>query len=184
MATNKEINGFLTKEDHTVYFEIHTEMIRLLGEKIKNIEKEITRIFKSDAKLNTQYKLITSIKGVGDQTAWHMIVYTNGFTLFKNSRKFASYAGIAPFPYQSGISIKGKTKVHQFANKKFKSLLSNCATSAIQNNNEMRLFYKRRLEKGKNKMSTINIIRNKLLARIFAVIERGTPYVDTFNFAA
>ncbi len=33
-------------------------------------------------------------------------------------------------------------------------------------------------------MSTINIIRNKLIARMFAVEERGTPYVDTFKFAS
>ncbi len=33
-------------------------------------------------------------------------------------------------------------------------------------------------------MSTINIIRNKLIARVFAVIKRQTPYVDTMKFAA
>ncbi|RKN07527.1 IS110 family transposase, partial [Aquimarina sp. BL5] len=43
--------------------------------------------------------------------------------------------------------------------------------------------YERRIEIGKNKMSTINIIRNKLIARIFAVIDRQTPYVDTMKFA-
>ncbi len=46
------------------------------------------------------------------------------------------------------------------------------------------MYYDQRIEKGKNKMSTINIIRNKLLSRIFAVIDRKTPYVDTMKFAA
>jgi transposase len=31
-------------------------------------------------------------------------------------------------------------------------------------------------------MSTINNVRNKLLFRYFAVIKRGTPYVDLFKF--
>ncbi|WP_340199384.1 hypothetical protein [Ascidiimonas sp. W6] len=48
----------------------------------------------------------------------------------------------------------------------------------------MRLYYQSRLEKGKNKMSTINIIRNKLLARIFAVIQRQKPYVNLMKYAA
>ncbi|SHG65863.1 hypothetical protein SAMN05444483_1211, partial [Salegentibacter echinorum] len=39
-------------------------------------------------------------------------------------------------------------------------------------------------EQNKEKMSTINVIRNKLLARIFAVVKRGTPYVDTMRYAA
>jgi len=183
-ATNKEIKDFMNKENNEIYFEIHDEMISILNEKIKKVEKQIKTIIKTEEKLHEQYKLITTIKGVGDQTAWHMIVYTNAFTLFDNSRKFASYSGVAPFPYQSGISIKGKSKVHQFANKKFKSLLSNCASSAVMHNSELRLYYTNRLELGKNKMSTLNIIRNKILSRIFAVIQRGTPYVDTYAFAS
>ena len=60
----------------------------------------------------------------------------------------------------------------------FKSLLSNCATSAIINNAEMHAYYQRRVNEGKDKMSTINIVRNKILGRIFAVVQRGTPYVN------
>jgi len=40
MATNKEINGFLTKEKHVAYFEVHAEMITVLKEKIKKGEKK------------------------------------------------------------------------------------------------------------------------------------------------
>lgn len=184
MATNKEINNFLSKDSHPVYFEVHQEMLAIFKEKIRKVEKQITAIFKNDPLLFEQFKLITSITGVGTQTAWYIIVYTQAFTLFENSRKFASYAGIAPFPYQSGISIKGRTKVHHLANKKFKALLSSCATSAIIHNSELRLYYQKRLEKGKHKMSTINVVRNKILSRIFAVIERGTPYVNTLAYAA
>jgi len=33
-------------------------------------------------------------------------------------------------------------------------------------------------------MSTLNIVRNKLLSRLFAVVNRETPYVDTLKYAA
>ena len=59
-----------------------------------------------------------------------------------------------------------------------------CARSAIEFNPEMKSYFQKRKAEGKNGMSTINIIRNKLLARIFAVIQRGTPYVDIYKFAA
>ncbi len=113
-----------------------------------------------------------------------MIVLSNGFLSFKNSRKFATYAGIAPFPYESGTSIKGKTKVSHLANKKIKTLLSSCATSAIRCNPEMKAYYNRKLEEGKHKMSIINAVRNKILSRIFAVVNRGTPYINTYKFAS
>jgi transposase len=148
------------------------------------VEKQMRLLIKSDDRLSGQFRLIISIKAIGEQTALFMIVYTDGFTKFKTWRKFASYCGIAPFPNVSGTSIRGKTKVSHLANKKIKSLFDLCAKSAIQHSPEMKAYYKRRLEEGKNKMSTINIIRNKLLARIFAVIERQTPYVDIMKYAA
>jgi hypothetical protein len=41
----------------------------------------------------------------------------------------------------------------------------------------------RRLKEGKDNMSTQKIIRNKLLAGMFAVVKRGTPYVNTMKYA-
>lgn len=92
--------------------------------------------------------------------------------------------GIAPFPNSSGTSIKGKTQISHLANKKIKSLLDQCAKNAIMHNYEMKVYYETRIEKGKQKMNTINIIRNKLLARIFAVVKRESPYVDFLKYAA
>lgn len=183
-STNTEIKDFLTRKEHRTYFKVHEEMIKSLSKQINKVEKQLIEIIKRDEQLLHMYELITGIKGVGMQTALFMIAFTNGFTLFKNHRKFASYSGIAPFPYTSGISIRGKTKVNNLANKKFKSLLSNCAVNAVVHNAEMRIYYKRRLEEGKGKMSTINIVRNKLLSRIFAVVQRGTPYVNTLEYAS
>lgn len=113
-----------------------------------------------------------------------MLVYTNCFTAFDDWRKFACYSGIVPFEYQSGTSIKGKKKINHFANKRLKALLSNAACTSIQHNPEMKQYYERRIKEGKNKMSTQNIIRNKIVARMFAVVGRGSEYVDTFKYAA
>lgn len=175
---------FLKQSENKVLFQIHDKMLKEFSNQINKIEMELDRIVDEDPVIKRQYNLITSIKSVGKQTALNMIAFTNAFTLFENWRKFASYAGIAPFPYQSGISINGRTKVSHLANKKFKVLLNLCATSAIVHNPEMKAYFERRKEEGKNGMCTINIIRNKILARIFAVISRGTPYVDLCKYAS
>jgi transposase len=184
IKNDKENAKFLKKIDNKVLFEVHEKMLKALSSQINKIDKELNNIVNEEPAIKKLFDLITSIKGVGKQTALFMIAFTNGFTLFDNWRKFASYAGTAPFPYQSGISIKGRTKVNHLANKKFKSLLNMCATTSIICNPEMKTYFERRKAEGKNGMSTINIIRNKILARIFAVVNRGTPYVDTYKFAA
>lgn len=183
-ASLKEDKSVFSKTENSRFFKYQEDTIKALSKQISKIEEEMMDIINGAAELKKIYKLLCSINGVGPQTALYMIVYTQGFTKFKNARKFASYCGIAPFPNKSGTSIRGRTKVSNLANKKIKSLLQLCAKSAIQYNPEMKAYYKRRLEQEKNKMSTLNIIRNKLLARMFAVVKRGTPYVNTMKYVA
>lgn len=183
-ASYKEQERVLNKNNNKTLLSTQKKMINYLSKQIEAIDKEMMQILEQNDSMLRNYQLITSIKGVGKQTALFLIIYTANFTKFKNSRKFASYCGIAPFKNQSGTSIRGRTKVSNLANKEIKSLLDLCAKTSIQYNTEMKQFYERRVEQGKNKMSTINIIRNKLLARIFAVVNRNQPYVDTMKYAA
>ncbi|WP_317129385.1 transposase, partial [Flavivirga rizhaonensis] len=183
IATLKEQSRVLNEKEASILLEVQRELIHTFHQQIKVMEKEIDRIIQQDTELENLFKLLTSIKGIGAVTARFLIVYTVGFTAFKTWRKFASYCGIAPFPNRSGTSIRGRTKVCHIANKEGKVLLNMCAESAIQFNPQLRAYYQRRVEQGKNKMSTLNIIRNKLLAKAFAVVARGTFYVDTMKYA-
>ena len=183
-ASFKEMKRVMKIKDNKVLFQTQKSIIKSFDKQIDAIEKEINQIITDNEDLERNYYLLKSITGIGDQIALYLIVLTENFTKFNNSRKFASYCGIAPFPNSSGTSIRGKTKVSSLANKKMKSLLDLGAKSSIQFNTEMMMYYQRRLEEGKNKMSTINIIRNKLLSRAFAVVKRQTPYVNTIKYAA
>ena len=183
-STLKEQKRIYQKNENKLLLETQEKIIKYLTKQIKTIELEMKQIIKENKELNQLYNLVVSVKGIGNQTALFMIVTTDGFTKFKDWRKYASYCGIAPFPNTSGTSIRGRTKVSNLANKKLKSLFDLCAKSAIQNNPEMKLYYHKRIEQGKNKMSTINIIRCKLMARVFAAVNRQTPYVNTLKFVA
>lgn len=183
-ASLKEQKRVLEHDQYLLVLDIQKQLIGQLSEHIKKVELRIRAIINANEKLKNSYKLISSVKGVGSQTAYHFIVFTHGFTRFKTWREFASYCGTAPFPYRSGSSIRGRTKVSHLANKKMKKLLNMCAISAIQHDKELKAYYQRKVEQGKHKMSVINAVRNKILARIFAVVNRETPYVDTCKYAA
>ena len=172
------------KEGETALIkEVQEDLISQLSVQVEKIEAQILEIIEQDPSMSINYDLMCSIKGVGMMTAFYFITYTENFTAFGNAKQFACYAGIAPFPYSSGTMI-GKSRVHVFGNKKIKSLLDLVAKSTIRYNSEFKTYYNRRvLEMGKSKMSTINIIRNKIVSRVFAVVQRGTPYVDLHKFA-
>ncbi len=46
----------------------------------------------------------------------------------------------------------------------------------IQLKGEMQEYYKRKVEEGKSKMSVLNAISNKIVARMCAVIQNNEPY--------
>lgn len=179
----KEYEEVVSGNKLKVYQKSNTDVIACFDKQIEIVEREIDKLLHKDDLLLNQYKLINSIKGIGPQTAVALIVLTEGFTLFDSWRKFASYAGTAPFPNQSG-TYRGRTKTSKLANKRIKTLLTLCAGTAIQYSTEMKTYYTRRINEGKSKMSTLNIIRNKLLARAFAVVNRNSNYVDTLKYAA
>ena len=144
----------------------------------------MSAIIKEHAAIEKNFKLITSIPGIGKQTALYLMIVTKNFTAFKEARQVACYAGVAPFPYQSGSSINGRTKVNNLADKKLKSLLNMCALSANKYDVELKEYFERKVNEGKNKMLVLNNIRNKLLARGFAVINRQEPYINLRKYAA
>lgn len=155
---------------------VNREAIRGLEKSLDKVDEQILSYISEDESLKQKYDLMISIKGVGKVLAAMLLVYTHGFNRLADSRKLACYSGVAPFVYESGTSIRGKTGVSKFANGELKRTLHMAAISSVQHNPELHAYYKRKVEEGKNKMSVINAVRNKLLHTIVAVVKRGTPY--------
>jgi len=151
-------------------------IIKLLNEQILGIENLIQKIIQQDKTLNINHKIVTSIPGVGKVVSWNMIVKTNGYNTTLNPRKFACYAGIAPFAQKSGTSINKKARVSHLADKTIKKLLHMAAMRAIQLDNDLKDYYIRKVKQGKNKMLVLNAIRNKIVHRIFAMIKNQKLY--------
>jgi len=183
MATVGESKAMLIQKDFGSCMSIQKKMINYLNKQINIIEQEIMQTIDGDQTMKELYELVVSVKGVGFVIGVNFLVTTNCFMSFKDSRKYACYAGIAPFKKQSGTSVNTKSRVSHYANKNMKALLNMGARSAIQTDQELKAYYQRRVESGKSKMSTMNIVRNKIVHRVFAVVNRGTPYVPLYQHA-
>jgi transposase len=180
----KELKRVFKQSHNPELFKVQEDLINALDKNILVVEDKINSLIKAEDVTHQLYKLVTSVKGIGPVVAANLIVLTNCFTGFENSRQIACYCGVAPFEKQSGTSLKRNSRVSHYADKKMKSLLDRAACSAIQADAELRTYYERRVKEGKSKMSTINIVRNKLLHRVFAVVKRGTPFVEIYRHAA
>lgn len=159
------------------------ESLSAIEKEIKLIDKELNDKINKDSNLKKLFNLATSVPGIGRITAFALLYFTNEFKFYTNGKQLACYCGVAPFEHTSGSSIKGKTRVSHFANKKLKKLLHLVAMSTLTRNKEFAEYYNRKVLEGKNKMVVINAIRNKILHRLCAVIKRQTPYQLDYQFA-
>lgn len=174
----KEIQCTEDKQLLLVLESLHKAAIEGLKKSILKIEEYITKMIKEDAAIYHNYELIKSVPGIGHLTAVYIICCTNNFASKISGKQLASYAGVVPFEHSSGISIKGRNRVHKMANKDLKKMLHLCALTAIKYYPEFSNYFNRKKAEGKNGMSALNAIRNKLVLRVVAVVNKQTPYVD------
>lgn len=175
----KEMDLYVDKSVSSKCKEFSKRSLNSLEADIKKVEKEIDRLINEDPELVRLVELITSVNGVGKQTAIGTIVTTNEFKDIRDPKKYACYSGVVPFSNESGI-FKGKARVSHLANKRMKTVLHMAALSAIQYNLDLKIYYERKLTEGKNKMSIINAVRNKLIHRIFACVQQNRKYENSY----
>lgn len=161
------------------------ELLKINKQNIKEINKHLTKIerlirqeINSDQELKQEIERIKTVPGIGDVTAWTLAVKTEGFRRLLDPRKLACFAGVVPFEQQSGSSLKTKPRVSKMADIELKSILQMAALRAIRMKNDLQNYYHRKVGQGKNKMSVLNAVRNKLIHIALALIKNKTFYQD------
>ena len=149
---------------------------------LAEIEAKIDHLFKQDAELSRLYQLVTSVDGVGKYIAAQVIVDTNELDNITEGKKYACYSGVAPFEHTSGSSVRSRSRVSHRANKRSKTLFHMAALSAIRISGEFKDYYQRKVAEGKNKMSVINAIRNKIVLRVFACVRNNKVYQKNYVY--
>lgn len=176
LQNNSEHYAYLPKADSKLLLKLDNKLIAEIEEQIKAIENQIQEVVGADDQLSASYKLINTVQGVGKILGWHLLVRTGEFKNITSPRKLACYAGVVPFEQTSGTSIRGKSRVSHYADKNLKRLLHLAAMSAIRLTGDLKDYFERKVAEGKNKMSVLNAVRNKIIHRVYAVLKCQRSY--------
>lgn len=172
----QEQQGFVEKSLQKQLANNCQASLKAINTDLASAEKQIDKLIQSDERLKELFSWITSVSGVGDAIATEVLVSTNEFKAINDPKKLACHAGVAPFEYRSGSSVRGKTRVSQHARLQLKSLFQLGAMSAIHMKGELQIYYQRKVAEGKNKMLVLNAVRNKLIHRVCSVVHRQQKY--------
>jgi transposase len=156
--------------------------LKFLDKQIKSLEAELTQSAANDPELKQKLDNICTIKGIGIMTALTVVAETNGFDLIENKGQLVSYAGYDVVENQSGISLKGKTRISKKGNSHIRSALYFPALCAAKYEPKLQNIYQRILEKNpKVKMIGAVAVQRKLLVLIYTLYKKNEPYDPHFE---
>ncbi len=156
--------------------------INTLSAIINTIEEEIRNVINANEDIMHNFELIMTIPGIGLINAVNFIVTTANFTMFKNARRYASHICVAPFTVISGTSVNKGTHTTKIGRNDLKAELRATVLAVLKADPEMRKYFQRRRDEGKHFNIVANNIMFKLICRVFAVVNRGTAFVQTKKY--
>lgn len=120
--------------------------------------------------------LLQSIPGIGPETATLLVAELGDITRFKDAKAVVAYIGLDPRVRQSGSSLKRNTRLTKRGSPYMRQALYMAATSAQRHDPELRATHEKKRAEGKRYKEATIVVARRLVARVYAVWKRGTPY--------
>lgn len=120
--------------------------------------------------------LLTTIEGVGDNTAARMIASID-FDAFRSASQLAAYVGVAPIVNHSGKRTPPRGPACTMGDANLRAKLWMPTLRAVTKNVWLKAFYDRLVAAGKPKKLAMIAAMRKLLSAMVSVARSGQPFV-------
>lgn len=146
--------------------------------------RELARDIKRKLDRHDLGKLLTTINGIGSQTAAYLIGELGDPARFRSSAALASYVGVAPRLRQSGKRRFSGTAVVRLGNARLRKALWMPVLTAVRFNPWLRAYYDRLVSRGKPRKVALVAAMRKLLAAVWSVATNRKRFVPQFTSTA
>jgi len=137
--------------------------IEWLDAEIKTVSQAAAKLIREDEPLRNSYDLLTSIPGIGPQSAAVLLAEIPDFRAFSHNKKITAFVGLNPQDHQSGSSIRSRARVSKIGNARVRATLYMCALSARHHNPTLKAFADRLKNSGKPPKVVLVAVARKLL---------------------
>jgi transposase len=150
-----------------------------LRTEITQVEDKIQSLLQSHPDLKQRFDFLRSIKGIGSKTALFLLAEMHDLANYENARAAAADAGVTPSHYQSGTSVKRRTKISKIGKAGIRAALYWPAITAIQHNPLIKAMAERLKARGKSQKVIIGAAMRKLLHLAYGVLNNQS-YFDPY----
>jgi transposase len=139
------------------------------------LEKQIDEHIDQHPTLKKDRRLLESIDGVGSVVSMLMVALLRSRE-FTCARQCAAFVGLNPVQYESGSSVKRRSRLSKAGDPRIRAKLYMAAVVATRCNPDIRQQYERLLKAGKSKMCAIGAAMRKLVHICFGVVKHQTEF--------
>ena len=152
----------------------------LLRRRIRELDGDIARQLE-DHEVGA---LLTSIDGIGTNTAARLIAELGDLGRFRNAAALAAYVGVVPGLRQSGKRRGEKAGLCPIGHARLRAALWMPLLVAVRRNPWLKAFYDHLIGRGKLPKVALVAALRKLLGAVFAVVRDRKPFVPRLGPAA
>jgi transposase len=161
---------------------------RILSFKISHLlflmdkEREIEEIIRKniDGVMRRNIEIVTSIKGIGEVSAIHLLSEICDINRFSSYKKLIAYSGFDPTIYQSG-NFEGRSRISKRGNRHIRRILWIMANSVIRYNEVFKSYFIKKIDKGIPYKKAVISVCHKLIRVIYSLIKNGSYFDPNFH---
>jgi len=124
-------------------------------------------------------QLLQSLPGIGPQIATTLLAEIGSIQRFPGPKQLVAFTGLDPRVRQSGTVLNRHTKLTKRGAPELRRVLFLAANIARQRDPELHAYYQKKRAEGRTYTAATVATARKLIHRIYAVLQRGTPYVKS-----
>jgi transposase len=169
------LEALVSKDASSIIIKSLRKDIKSFEKREKDILIEIKKVIAKDKNLHNAFLNIQTIKGIGELSSiillHHFIQYPD-----TNQKQIVSLAGLDPVTRDSGSSIKGKTRISKAGSKLCRGTLFMAVMTAIQYNEELKIFYNRLKDNGKHTTVAQIAVMRKMIVIAYSLYKNNNIY--------
>jgi transposase len=160
--------------------EVYRTQVRFACEDLDVLRRRLRRLsdeIETTLERHEVGKLLTSIEGVGTQTAARLVAELGDIAQFRDAGAIASYIGIVPGLKLSGLKSGARAGIVGVGNVRLRAALWMPVLTAVRKNPWLRAFYERLRAKGKLPKVALVAAMRKLLVAVHWIARHKQPFI-------
>lgn len=159
------------------------EHVAFLQQRIAQLENEAQKVIRSDVSLQRRFELLLTMPGIAERSAIRILAELAGLPKDMKVRQWVAHAGLDPCRYESGTSVRRRTRISRRGNARLRAALYMPALVAIRHDPHIRRFYDHLVVAGKSKLQALTAVMRKLLHAVFGMFASDSAFQGSRFYA-